>query len=411
MLDLGPDALLGRRARRCRGRPGPGLRSRPIARDLGRGLRRGLVLRLGLGHGGGCGTVRPRRCVTPNPTPHHYDSPGAVRRPRRPPPLPVPALRLRPQAEAADGVGPAPLRLAPGRRALRHRGPGAEVEDPRQHRRLPRRRARPGAAGAHGQPLAGTQRQRGDPPPGGAAQRDRLRGHRPLEPGTGAGPGGVGRARGDALRPDPDGGALLARPGALSLSVVVGGRHLPGRPAVLLPYLRGASLGTFRQPLVPADRVLQDPPLHLLRLLLRGEQGDAVHPDGADRQPPLPRPAAARADHRGLGGRHGGHRAGGRHRLRRAALRALHRAAVGGDGPGGLPRPRARALRGGRLHRGALLRPGTPARLGVAEPVAHARPSQQQRLSAEPGLVQHGRRGCRRHRVGLRPLRRATSRS
>ncbi len=318
--------------------------------------------------------MRPRRCVTPDPTPHHYDSPGADCDPR-PPPHALPALRLRPQAQAADGVGPAALRLAAGRRALRHCGPGPEVQDPGQHRRLPRRRARPGAAGPHGEPLAGPQRQRRDPAAGGAAQRDRLRGHRPLEPGAGAGPGGLGRPRRDALRHDVARRALLARPGALSLSVAVGGRNLSGGAAVLLPDLRGASLGALRQPLVPADRVLQDPPLHLLRLVLRGEQGDALHPDGPDRQPPLPRPAAARPDHRGLGGRHGGHRARGRHRLRRAAVRPLHRPAVGGDGTGRLSGARPGALRGRRLHRSALLRPGAPAGRAVAEPLADGQES------------------------------------
>ena len=52
--------------------------------------------------------------------------------------------------------------------------------------------------------------------------------------------------------------------------------------------INGARLWVhFGRLCVPADRVLQDPAVHLLRLVLRGEQGDALHPDRADRQPAL----------------------------------------------------------------------------------------------------------------------------
>ena len=81
-----------------------------------RGLRLGL-LRLGLGHG----AEVQRRCgrggCHRDPTPHHYDSPGAVTNPSHA----VAALRLRSQAQAAHRIGPAALRLAADRRAVRHR--------------------------------------------------------------------------------------------------------------------------------------------------------------------------------------------------------------------------------------------------------------------------------------------------
>ena len=253
----------------------------PIPCDLGLRLRLGLVLRLGLGHGEGCVAVRQRRDVTQNPTPHHYDSPGAVRCPPRPPHS-LSALRLRPQAQAADRTRSAALRRTADRCALRHCSPGAEVEDPRQHRRLPRHRARAGVAGPHGQPLVGAQCQHGDPAAGRPAQRDRLRGHRPLGSRAGQGSGGLGRAGRAALRPHLARRALLTRPGAIPLPAAAGGGHLPGGAPVLLADLRHTPVGARRQPGVPADRVLEDPPVHLLRLVLRRERGMLCHPDGAD---------------------------------------------------------------------------------------------------------------------------------
>ena len=146
----------------------------------------------------------------------------------------------------------------------------------------------------------------------------------------------------------------------------------------------------FGSLVVPADRVLQDPPLHLLRLLLRGEQGDALDPDGADREPPLPRPAAARPDHRGLGRRHGGHRARGRHRLRRPAVRPLHRPALGRHGAGRLPGARAWCSSGSGAYIAARYFGQVHLRVAaMAEPVADDGQAERQRLSAErrPGTA------------------------
>ena len=108
--------------------------------------------------------------------------------------------------------------------------------------------------------------------------------HRPLGPRPGPGPGRLGGARRAALRAHAAGRALLARSGALPLPAFAPGRHSPRRPALLLPHRRRPTLGALREPVLPAGRVLQDPSVHLLRVLLRGEQGVAHHPDGPDRQ-------------------------------------------------------------------------------------------------------------------------------
>ncbi len=116
-----------------------------------------------------------------------------------------------------------------------------------------------------------------------------------------------------------------------------------------------------------------------------------------------PRPLAA--DHRGVGrSRLGDHRPGGRHRLRRAFVRALHRSALGRHRSRWLPRPRPGALRGGRLHRGALLRAGARPCRRVAEPMAHEQPIREQwrlpaRAQAWYGM---GTGRCRGHRPGPR---------
>ncbi len=56
-------------------------------------------------------------------------------------------------------------------------------------------------------------------------------------------------------------------------------------PLFFTPHQRGPAVGARRCAGVPAHRVLQDPVVHLLRLVLRREQGDALHPDGPDRRP------------------------------------------------------------------------------------------------------------------------------
>ena len=116
--------------------------------------------------------------------------------------------------------------------------------------------------------------------------------------------------------------AAGAAPAALTLIVVRYSRDLeryrylllllagilPVSPLFFSP-INGARLWVhFGELRVPADRVLENPPLHLLRLVLRGEQGNALHSDGPDRQPAVPRPPAAHPDHRGVGCRHGHHR-------------------------------------------------------------------------------------------------------
>ena len=162
---------------------------------------------------------------------------------------------------------------------------------------------------------------------------------------------------------------LLAGPRALPLPVAPPGRHPPGGTAVLQPHQRRPALGPLRRPGVPADRILEAPPVHLLRLLLRGEQGDAVHPDGPPGEPAHPRPAPADPPPRGLGRRHGGDRPRGRHRLRGPPVHPLHRHAVDHDRPLRLPAPRRGALRRRGVHLGALLRPGAHPGRRMAEPV------------------------------------------
>ena len=96
------------------------------------------------------------------------------------------------------------------------------------------------------------------------------------------------------------------------------------------------------------------------------------------------------------GGGHGGDRPGGRHRLRRPFVRALHRLALGGHRAGRLPRPRVHPVRRrGRPGR-PLLRAGALPGRPVAQSLARRRP--------EPGPAgRHAvRDGHRRHR-GHRP--------
>ena len=259
---------------------------------------------------------------------------------------------------------------------------GPQVEDPPAHRPVPRHRARPRAGGAHGQPMAGPPGQRRRPPPGRVAQRDRLRGDRPLGPRLRQVAGGLGRHRRGSLRPHAPGGALLAGPRALPLSPPAHRRHPAGRPSVLHPHQRRPTLDPLRQLRVPADRVLQDPPLHLLRLLFRLQQGAAVDPDGPPREPARPRPPTAHPHTGRLGRRHGDHRPGGRHRLRRPALRAVHRPALGHHRPGRLPRLRLRPLRHRRHLRRPLLQPGPRPGGRVAQSVAtETNPNYSEQLS------------------------------
>ena len=276
-----------------------------------------------------------------DPTPRRYDSPGAATNPSHA----VAALRLGSQAQAPHRIGAVALRLAPDRRALRDRRAGGEIEDPGQHRPVSRRRAWAGARRPHGEPMARPRRQRRHPAPGRVAERDRLRRHRPLEPALRTRAGRLGRARHRALRPDPPRGPLLPRPGALPLPAAAAGRH-PARGAPLLqPHQRGPAVGARRGAGVPTYRVLQDPAVHLLRLVLRRQQGAALHPDGPAREPARPRPAPAAPPARGLGRGHGGDRPGGGRRLRRAALRPLHRHAVDHDRAVRLPRARCGPVR------------------------------------------------------------------
>ena len=187
VLDLG---------RRSRSADGTG----PVAlRDLGLGLRLGLVLGWVWVMGGGCRRRRVRGGMSPWTLPPTT----TIRpcRPTRPAADALPALRLRPQAQAAHRIRPAALRLGLVVALYVIAVAGPEVEDPRQHRPVPRHRARAGAGRAHGQPLARPRRQRRHPPAGRAAQRHRLRGHRSLgRPGQAQGQAALGRPRRRALR-------------------------------------------------------------------------------------------------------------------------------------------------------------------------------------------------------------------
>ena len=159
------DLLVGRR-----GRPGvvPAPASRRCAGrhlgrfrlGLGRSAPRGWWLGLGLGH---VRVVRhagaARRGMSPSilpPTTTIRPWPSRTRRMLR-----LPRYHFGPKPKRRTELGPARLRLAAHRRPLRPRRARARIEDPRQHRRLPRRRPRAGPGRPHGQPLAGPQRQRG----------------------------------------------------------------------------------------------------------------------------------------------------------------------------------------------------------------------------------------------------------
>ena len=276
---------------------------------------------------------------------------------------------------------------------------GEKSKIPAQHRALPRHRARAGADRPHGEPLARPQRQCRDPPAGRAAQRHRLRRSSPA--GT--------RAQARARPAGPRSASALY---VLTLLVVrysrdleryrylllLAGRHAPGGAAVLLPHRRRAPVGPLRQPLVPAGRVLQDPAVHLLRLVLRGEQGDALHPDRAGRQPPLPRPPAPAPHPRGLGRRHGRHR-----RSRTTSASPPCSSSCSSACCGWPPAASATWSSGSCSSAWApTSRRTTSARCTcacrrVAEPVADA--DHRTRAAASwPGLVQHGHGRRRRHR-------------
>ena len=264
-----------------------------------------------------------------DPTPHHYDSPGAVTSPSHA----SPALRPRPKTKAANRVRAPPLRLDADRCALRHRRAWAQNSKlPPDLGPVPRHHpgSRPGRA--HGQPLAGAQRQRGHPSAGGAAERDRLRGHRrwdhwyPARPGT------------RRCGPPPASCSTCSRCWLVRYSrdleryryllLLVAGILLVA-PLFFSP-LYGARLwihfGSFSFQPVEFSKIL----LCIFFASYFAENKELLSiPDRADRQPPLPRPPPARPDHRGLGGCDGDHRDRKRHRLRRPALRPVHRPACG----------------------------------------------------------------------------------
>ncbi len=234
------------------------------------------------------------------------------------------------------------------------------------------------------------------------AQRDRLRRHRPLGPRVRQIPGRLGGHRRRPVCRHTAGGAVLTGPREVPLPPALGGRPPAGRPPVLHADQRREAVDPLLELRVPAGRVLQNSPLHLLRLVLRLQQGTALHTDGADREPARARPPSAHPDSRGLGGRHGDHRVGGRHRIRRAALRALHRLTVDHHRPRRLPGVRLRPVRR-RCHlRRALFQPGALQGRTVAQPMADQ--SQSRPHPARRHAVRLGRWRHRGNRSGTVPL-------
>ena len=212
------------------------------------------------------------------------------------------------QAAAAHRAGPPGLRRRDHGGLLRDRRAGGQEQDPAPPRADPGRHLGDLPRGPPGQPLAGPQRQRRGPAP-----RRALNGIGYVvivrwTPPDGQGPGHLGRASGSALRPRPCSSIqhsrdldryrylLLSRRGVLLV-------------APLIPHVGATILGARlfvhvgRDP-VPADRGRQDPALHLLRLLLRREEGAPVDPHGPGGRPAGPRPPPAVPDPGGLGRRH-----------------------------------------------------------------------------------------------------------
>ena len=112
------------------------------------------------------------------------------------------------------------------------------------------------------------------------------------------------------------------------------------RPRVL----RRPDLGEHRADQLPARRVRQDPPGHLLRVLPGGEARAARGEQPPHRPDPAPRPQAPRAGAAGVGGvaRRDDQPEGPRQLA--AVLRPVRRAALGGHRAGDLPRRSALLL-------------------------------------------------------------------
>ena len=179
-------------------------------------------------------------------------------------------------------------------------------------------------------------------------------------------------------------------------------------PLVLLPHRRRPAVGALRQ------HSFQ--PVEFSKILLciffasyfAENKETAHHPDGPDRQPPLPRSPAPAADPGRLGRRHGHHRPRGRHRLCRAALRPLHRLALGRHGTASATwssawsssasAPTSRRTTSARSTSGS----SSGRTRGRRRPNPATRPAGQ-------ALVQHGHRRRRGDRTRLRPLSPATS--
>ena len=208
----------------------------------------------------------------------------------------MPQLLRRPRAGASEGAttaltdrpprrfGPKPNRrtelgliifgcLLSGRR-LRARHGRHDRKDPRKPWGLSRDRARPRAPRACRDAMAGTRRERRLAASGRAAERTRLRDGRANRRALRQAPSGVDRCRCRLLCAHPHRRQALARPRPVPLPVA-SGRRGPAACAARAPHRRGHKRGApvdpHRADKRAARRGREDLPLHLLRLLLRGE--------------------------------------------------------------------------------------------------------------------------------------------
>ena len=172
--------------------------------------------------------------------------------------------------------------------------------------------------------------------------------------------------------------------GALALLVLPLAPYLGNTPEYRLTGVRlWIHVGpvTF-QPVEIAKLMLVD----LLRVLFRGEKGNALALDAAGWEPPLARSPPSRADRSGLGRLVARHPLRARHRLLPAALRDVHCDTVGGHRALDLCRRRARRVRSRHLPGGSSslcedLDRRTNDRLDQSRRIR-----QHDRLSADSGL-------------------------
>jgi hypothetical protein len=260
------------------------------------------------------------------------------------------------------------------------------------HRRRLLRAGLPRRQGPHaGAPLDLPHRHRGhlahdarrDPasrPPGlpGAladcdvAERRRLRGDRPVEPGVRDTSGLLVPHQRHRPRRDPRRRAPRARPRPLPLPDPDGrdgAAPHAAHPPLRTEHQRRSSVGRRRADLLPACRNRQDPARLLLRFVLCRQPRAALHADATPRGAQHRGAEGSAADPLRLGHLNGDRRCRERHRLRPLALRAVHLAALGHDGPEDLRGARRDAVRRGLPRGRAVLHPSPLASLVVAQPL------------------------------------------